>query len=355
MGNTTRIVISNDNVDALIEEYDGVWMPPDEISELFDGIPSKRIGVWAREGTVRRKRKQGLSRGGRYVYCVNDVIVQRSYRRRLNPFKHHRTPDGGMEGFCSKCERWLSFDCFYDRSDGKTSHGKLSVCRECYGARWSAYMRTPDAAKKRRAYRKKYRKAVREQTKKASKWKPCVYLPASSVMQIIFDRFPNKSFTEISALAGIHADSIRKFNQRSKCGSSMKISVAEDILLRLGLEHDARHVTEFAYEGQPKWFGDYLYCQKCFRSNIAHKAKGLCTSCYKNRNDPTYKPVVANRWSLRCPYCQRCGTTSKPHAARGFCKSCYVRMVNSGELKPNKTGPGTYKRKRVGLEYGDSS
>lgn len=152
----------------------------------------------------------------------------------------------------------------------------------------------------------------------------------------------------------MHADSIRTVRRRARDGGNVKIERAEKILIALDMKGDATRLIDEAWGEQPQWHKDWAYCQRCFRINVTYMARGLCSTCYRKRDDPTYQPPVETGWSMRYPFCQSCRRIDRKHAARGLCVTCWQRQRKSGELKPATTGRGAHRRsKAVGSEYGN--
>lgn len=350
-----RIQITDENVDALVEQYADVWMTAVEIERTFDGLKRSTIQPWSRAGDIRsREILPRPKHSAWFEYNVADCIVARHKRRRCKPFLRRRKDDGRMEFRCNVCTKWKDEDEFYDnyRKD-RDNHGKLTYCKQCHNDRMSKVRaENPEVRERERLrFREKYARQ-REHMRAAQEWRATAEIDAQKIIDIIDAQFPDDTDRLIAERAGVHTDMVRQIRRRARQGKQSKITSAEKLLIGLDLKSEATRLIDEAWGEQPKWHKDWPYCQKCLRINVTYMAAGLCSTCYRQRNNPDYIPPVETSWSMRYPYCQRCETTERRHVARGLCGKCWQIMRKRGELKPATSGRGAHVRKKVGSGHG---
>jgi hypothetical protein len=175
-------------------------------------------------------------------------------------------------------------------------------------------------------------------------WKAKTEIECVKLIEIIDAQFPDDSDGIISERAGMHVDSVRNIRRRSREGKLVKIETADKLLIGLDLKDESSRLIDEAWGEQPKWHKDWPHCQKCLRINVTYMARGLCSTCYRKRDDQTYLPPCELPWSMRYPHCQSCERTDRPHAGRGLCGTCWQRKRKSGELIPATSGRGANRR-----------
>lgn len=342
-----RIEITDDNVDALVVQYADVWMVATDIERMFAGLKRSTIQPWSRQGDIRsREIEPRPKHSAWFEYNVADCIVARLKRRKCKPFLRRRKDDGRREFRCNVCSVWKDEDEFYDNyRPGRDDHGKLTYCKQCHNDRMSRVRSTkPEVRERERLkFREKYARQ-REHMQAAIAWQAKAEIECDKVLAIIDAQFPDDNDRIISERSGMHVDTVRNIRRRARDGKMVKITTADKLLIGLDLKDEASRLIDEAWGDQPKWHKDWAYCQKCLRINVTYMARGLCSTCYRKRDDPDYRPPVETSWSMRYPYCQRCETTERKHVARGLCGRCWQTMRKSGEIKMATTGRGAHRR-----------
>jgi len=291
------------------------------------GISGCTAQLWAKNGQIERfKIMDEKTNRELFAFFADDLAERAALSRKQG--KTVITMIDGVRMFrCTGCLQSLPEDRF-DRT-GRRAHGipaaRCKDCRNITRQRWI----TANPHKKNE-YAERLKKKRRDWTKMAvaaQKNQSNATVKAADALAILKDIRPNEDWAAWSQEIGIHPDRIRNgIVRQAKRERSIHIASLDYILSRTGHIDKMQHLvvdTGIASRWHEKWD----YCQQCFRTSVAHSARGLCTTCYQRRNTPDYVPMVDNRWSQRYTKCVSCGQTSSKHAAKGVCSRCSQRNI----------------------------
>ncbi len=335
-----KIEITDENVDALVEKHEDQWLPSNDIAGMFKFLASQTIRTWSKEGRIRRREGMDPSRKNPpFEYNVCDAIIARHSSRRIKPFL--RVEIDGLELFrCNKCEWWTGRGGFY-KNTVPSLHGLLTSCIDCHLTREKEHRkRSPDVLKREAERARRHRRKNRERVQKAAAFTAPDRIDAKRIIDIIDARFPDKiqyNDTEICRIAGVHDEMVRKIRQRAASGENTKLHVVDELFSGLDWNDELSLIHDEIEKDRPAW-GPHgqPYCSKCFRSNRTYMAAGMCSTCYKRRNDPDYRPMAESKWAMRHSHCVECGTNKVPYRANGRCSRCDSRW----RRRQQKVGSG---------------
>lgn len=315
--------------DEIIEKYSDEWMTASEINKLI-GISKSTIFTWSCRNLIRSAPIEGaMQNEPRMKYHVGDCIVKRQKRRTPKPFKR-RVVNGITIYRCTKCEEWKQRDGYYD--DKHSVHGIHTHCKKCYRAMRNAKGRTAEQQHRYNENEKAQMRRWRQMAKDATAWNANPMVDARMVVELIERVRPNSTDTEMCIEAGVHIETVRAIRRSASKNRPVKLSTVDGLFTGLQELPAQQELYDHIDKHRPRWHDDYDYCHMCFRTSIAHAARGYCQTCYRNRNDENYKPLVENRWSQRHACCTRCKQTSSKYAARGLCNACYQHEKKRGTL-----------------------
>lgn len=336
-----RICITQENVDELIERYEDEYWTSKQISETFSVMSRNTIADWARAGEVRwyavekREKNKPWNR-----YSVADCISARMRHRRLRPFLRRKRADGQMEFRCNRCNEWKLGSEYYEDRKRKQA-GKqflLPYCKKCHNQAGQKHRSESPETRMRERERFSQRYAeLRERRLAAKKWKPQTWIETDRIIAMIDARFP-KIDPNITQYAhdtltaeggGLHHDAIRSL-RRSK---RTRVSNVDKVFVGLHMTHELAVINQEIERDRPKWHPDHAYCVMCQRDDKTYAARGMCSTCYRNRNKEDYLPVTGSKWAMRYVRCRDCQRTDRPHSGRGYCATCWQRRRKAGTLK----------------------
>lgn len=317
-----RTEVTAENVDELIEQYEGVWKDVGWISDHFH-INTLQLGEWSRGGFVRRRpipKDRRVHRGPRTEYLVADAISERLKRNRNRPFRR-KMIDGRFHALCPKCDVWRDLeDGFYHFTrDGKRL--PLSTCKKCH-----CRITSENSAKERKARAEReraLRDAARDAARAASEYSPPEVIPAKMVVDALKSKNLGESDQNISERAGLHYDTVRKIKYAARSGKGVKVSTVDRLFTALDMCVEMSQIIADIDVDAPRWHKKHSHCQVCMSVKHAHRNRGVCIRCYPHRHNPDYVPPPDNRWSLASPYCISCKQSERRHVAFGLCSKCY--------------------------------
>lgn len=320
---------------------DGLWMTSGEVAKLL-GMSRNTMTRWHQRGLVRA-RDSGVRRRNVpwMLYHVGDCERLIGARKKPEAFQH-RVIDGVQMFRCNDCKEWKGRDAFYKDRTKTRYHGILSYCKECHGVR----RRANDTPGKRLLHAQRAadrRRRNSRMAKLATDWSPDL-LAGERAYEIIKRLRPHAVDEEISLEAGMPRSAVSDIKRRAKSGGSVTVAKMDRLLVGLDETLALREMYDELDRGRPKWHPKHDYCQRCLRTEVAHMAKGLCATCYRRRNDPTYVPKLERQWSTTRTHCVDCLRSDRPHRARGMCGPCYLR---------NRRRQGTRLANPVGSVHGD--
>lgn len=308
-------------LDELIEQYADSFLSAGEISKLLDA-DRNTIQKWHRAGKVRMMRVENAKKHQPFkLYHVGDCISARLKHRKPKPFKY-RSVDGVVEYCCNTCDVWKPRDDFYEDKRNKY-HGILSQCKECHNRLARERNRTKLS---RDADRERSKRLMRERAdaaRAATEWAANPTIPAKLVADAINRVRPGVTDALVSLEAGMHEDTIRNVRRKADRDAMMFLSTVDTIFTNLNERDVFYEITSMLDDVRPRWHKNYDYCQMCLRTVTPFVASGLCSTCYRHRKDPDYRPVVESDWSIRFVRCQSCQCTDSKHSAHGLCRRCY--------------------------------
>jgi hypothetical protein len=329
MSSFSKIKITRENINDLIDEFGDEWMTTRAISEMFE-INLGSLRRWVTKGFVRRI--EGSTKSAPCLANVGDAILRQHQARKQKPFLR-KMVDGKLVCRCGVCEQWKSSEEFYP--DKSQSHGLTTSCIECHKLRRKIrYQSNRD----REISRRKERYAMhKKMARAASSWKPSNMTPAAPILEVVLRVCPDMTNREIEQTYDLPDDSIRSLRRVAEKGSLIKVSTADQILNALDMPEEFARIVDAQMEA-PRWSKSHDYCVRCMRVNIPHEAGGFCRTCYRHRNDHDWIPPSENKWSLRHSRCICCHTTDRPHSARGMCKSCYDKARRAADKVGSEHG-----------------
>lgn len=306
--------------EEIIEQYADEWLTAGEIESKL-GISKSSVFTWSSRGFIRAMPIDGaMHNEPRLRYHAGDCIKRRMKRSKPKPFKR-RVVNGITIFRCNKCEQWLQKDSFYN--DNNSIHGIITSCKKCYRDDRNKKGRTEEQKRRYNENEKAQMRRWREMAKLATEWNNNPMIDAKIVIDIIDEIRPHMTDTDICIEAGVHAETIRALRRSASKDRPVKLSTVDNLFTGLDEVAATQKIHEYIDKHRPRWHDNYDYCRLCFRTQVAHAARGYCNTCYRQRNNPEYKPLVENRWSKRHPYCVRCEQTTSKYAARGLCNACY--------------------------------
>jgi hypothetical protein len=316
-----------------------------EIAERLN-MCRNTVARWAKRGLVRSK-DSGVKRVHVQwmLYCFEDCEAQIGKRKRLEPFKH-KDVDGVRVFCCNYCREWKQKQEFYPDASPLRQHGILSYCKSCHNERQRSRY-SPEKQRKYTANKLALSKQRKLDADAATDWKPDL-LDAGKALEVILSVRPDVTDVAISLEAGLNRSSVGDIRKRAMGGANVTVSKVDAVLTGLGEPDAMRRLYDDLDEGRPRWHPKYDYCSRCLRTEVAHMAAGLCSTCYRKRKDPTYVPWLERQWSKTRTCCVECLTTDRPHRSHGMCNACYMRasrakkalMVGSGhgDVQPQEQG-----------------
>jgi len=307
--------------DELIEKYADSYLPIHMITDLIN-VNRNTLMRWAQNGMVRTERLDKIEKGKPYIfYHFGDCVVARTRRRRPRPFKNKMV--NGIRIFqCNSCDTWKTKEGFYTDKRNEL-YGILSHCKDCHNEHSRNRNRIDEVKQGWRRRAKARQKKRTQDAKIATEWAENPTIPAAIVIREIDAVRPNCTDTEISNEARVHEDTIRNIRRKAARNGDMFLSTIDSIFTMLGEPEAFIRITEHLDENRPRWHRDYDYCQCCLRTKIPYMARGLCSTCYRHRNDTDYRPMLESPWSLKHAHCVKCYSTDSRHAAHGMCGRCY--------------------------------
>lgn len=323
------IEITEENVDALVEQYADTWMIVSDLCVMFRGVYRQQFDQWSKSGRVRRQKVIPVpQRGGRYEYNVADVIVARHTTKTIKPFK--RRVENGIEiACCNMCDEWKPATEFYPNPAPGKKDRIHTHCKTCHvGISRRAYRENPDARAKSIARSRLTRIRRQEAKRAAEEWQEKqkrVEIPAKQVADFIERNHVGVPRSELGSLCGLHEDTIRKVISQARKGRNIKLATADAILTNLGGEVLLAQIHNELEMERPQWHHEHPYCSRCLRTSVAYAAQGMCHTCYINRNDPDYEPIMEKQWARRHVCCKGCGTTKRRHYGLGLCNACWQK------------------------------
>lgn len=343
-----RICITPENVDELVEKYAEEYWPAKDIASTFASMGVNMIVDWSRAGEVRyysipkgeRQHRQPWNR-----YSVSDCIVARSRHRKLRPFQR-RVVNGIPIFRCNRCEEWKGEDDFYkDRKrEAQGNQALLPYCKRCHNkAGQQRRDENPEVKLKERVKFQRRYEALKERRIAAKRWKAPTRIETTRILALIDARFPLPDDVKrgsydrlLSEQAGMNEDAIRAMRRNEMT----KLSTVDALLTGLHMTVELAELNEEIEKDRPRWHPDHPYCRTCHRDDKTYMAKGLCSTCYRHRDDPDYRPVTGTKWSLRYACCIECRRTDRRHAARGLCGACWQRKRKAQQLEAVGSGHG---------------
>lgn len=319
--------------DEVIEHYADSYLPANKVLELID-IDRSTLMRWARLGVVRVECLDKIEKHKPYkFYHFGDCAAARNSRQKPRPFLNRKI-DGVVHYRCNDCEQWKTSEYYYRDKKNKL-YGILSFCKDCHNRKSRERSVDPKAkASWRVAARRRSAQRVLD-ANAATAWSENPTISARVVLEAVEIVRPGCTDREISIEAGVHEDTIRNIRRKAERDGVMMMSTIDKIFTNLCEPEAFFKITEHLDRERPRWHKHYDYCQMCLRTKIPFMAKGLCSTCYRNRKDPDYKPMVESRWSLKHVHCVKCYTTDTRHAAKGLCNRCYQQQV---KLKKRASG-----------------
>lgn len=311
------------------------WLTSGEIAKLLD-ISRNTMARWSSKGLVRTK-DSGVKRKNSpwMLYCFEDCQARTGKRKKPAPFLN-KLVDGVRIFRCNHCLEWKERGCFYEDRTKRRSHGILSYCKVCHcemrNARLTDEVKAQRQAEKVRLGRERTRMA-----RAASAWSP-TEVSAQSALDVVVALRPDMKWEHISEEAGVHKDTVRRIASQAKKGSMVKIQTIDRLLVGLGEPDAMRSLYDEIDAGRPRWHEKHDYCQRCLRTSVAYMAAGMCSTCYRQRNNPDYKTRLEAQWSTTRTCCKVCLTSERPHRAKGMCNACYLRWYK--EINPRRVGSG---------------
>lgn len=251
-----KIVVNDDNLDPLLEEYAGIWMRACMFPKIFSTASTSRVTKWYGDGRIRRRP---IEPDG-HEYLVGDFICARysqPYPRRILT----RTVDGAMELRCNSCEVWRPMSDY--NADKSAQYGIKTTCRNCLIARAGGL--APGDKRHSRSMRP-YRDMV----------------DAKRVMDVIDRIFKLEiSDSEICVRAGVDRDVVRNMRRRSTNGGSLDIYNVDRLFTGLDLAHEFIEISRDVSYTESRWHPDYDCCAGCERDDVPHLKDGVCSFCYQ--------------------------------------------------------------------------
>lgn len=306
--------------DEIIEKYSDDWMTAAEISELI-GVSKSSIFTWSSRDLIRSiEIEDAKQHEPRMKYHVGDCITKRMKRNTPKPFKR-KIVNGITIYRCNKCECWKQKDLFY--SDERSIHGIHTHCKDCYRRMRNEKGRTAEQKKQYNENEKAQLRRWRQMSRDATAWNANPMVDAKMVVDLIDRVRPHMNDTDICMEAGVHLETVRAIRRSASKDRPVKLSTVDGLFTGLEELGAQQELYDYIDKHRPRWHDDYDYCCMCFRTSVAHAARGYCQTCYRNRNDAAYKPLVEDRWSMRHASCVRCKQTNSRYAARGLCNACY--------------------------------
>lgn len=320
-----KVEVTPDNIDELVETYADVYLSYSSIMEKF-GIHRNNLSRWVMNGEIRQLDTKKLGPRGTWKLCnVADALIARSRKRKQNPFL--RVNVNGIELFrCNGCLWWTGRGGYYENPSPRSAeHGLLTKCKLCYneyGRRQSKDERACEL--KRQARNNRVRRF--EEAAKANR----EYVPVTEVSATIFvwylDTYSRGSAESVEKDTGIPARTIRRIRKAAENGKKVEVATIDRLLSGLGRNDLSAKFLMGLDRSRPPWHHKWPYCQRCYRTTRVHMAKGLCATCYRHRDDPSYLPMSDNGgWSQRYACCVICERTDSRHAAHGECHRCMQR------------------------------
>lgn len=315
--------------DEIIEKYSDEWMTASEINKLI-GVGKSTIFTWSCRNLIRSMPIEGVPKNHtRMKYHVGDCIAKRQNRQTPKPFKR-RVVNGITIYRCTKCEQWKQVDGFY--GDKHSVHGIHTRCKQCYRAMRNAKGRTAEQKKRYNENEKAQMRRWREMAREATDWNANPVIDAQMVVDLIERVRPHMNDTDICVEARVHIETVRAIRRQASKGRPVNLSTVDKLFTGLQELPAQQELYEYIDKHRPRWHDDHDYCRLCFRTSVAHAARGYCQTCYRNRTNENYKPMVENRWAQRHGCCVRCKQTTSKHAARGLCNACYQYELKRGVL-----------------------
>lgn len=343
--NDDRIDISPENAPRLIDEilsgFFPEWMTAKEITETFV-ITRTLIHTWSAAGHIP-SRPTGKVFGNKpqLEYDLVAFVRVRSSRRVLRARKIRELEDGTILIKCPDCT-YLPKSAFY-KNDGHAL-GVSVRCRKCHNARGKEWDRAN--VDKRNAKKKRQTKLSVKRARAAARWQPPKWVDTQMILAIIDSKFPLLIGERRSAKdrllcerAKVQEDFIRSMRRSQRA----KVEIVDALFAGLELTDELAYVHATIDEGRPAWHPKWPYCQRCYRVEIHHQARGLCRTCYQHRNDPNWQPPIerpGKSWSMYHPSCVVCGQTDSPHHGHGQCDRCYQRIKKRNIAAATAVGSG---------------
>lgn len=338
----STIEVDDSNIDELVNRFADAYLSSKSIGILF-GIHRNNLSRWGGSGEVRKidSGQKASPRGCSVLYNAADAIITRWSRKRVFAFKHVTV--NGIDLYrCNGCHWWTGRGGYYQNpSERAGAHGLLTKCRDCHNKRGRAWYRKDGVSEEKRLDRNRRRQEEYDRAVATRKWKAPVWMDAARVVEIVERKIKDATPREIEIRAGLPEDSYRSVVKSAKTGGKTKIAGVERLFVGLELMGELAEINNELEQDRPPWHPKWPYCQRCYRTNREHIARGMCVTCYKHRNEPDYVPMLEpTAWSQRHIECVVCHRTDSRHAAHGQCHRCHQRLRKRGEKAANEVSSG---------------